>query len=374
LRGIPPAVSAAVETAAAEDQSPSSISMGLPPGFPLQPAYLIRIFETNQQNWTQNSPDPAGIDFNPAIGQLIIVDSEVDEIGTPLSKPNVFYASTEGDLISVQDTYTTTNPIANPITKETSGVAINPNNQHIFFADDDNGKILELEHGSDGNLWTEDDVWTVKTVGTDAEDVAYGNNMIFVAGGGENEFLVINLGTDGVISPDDGLINAYDTEMEGFSDVEGITFNEVTGTLFLVSTTATEPYLGEFSLIGELLNAWDLSFMGTDANIRSGLTFAPASADPSVDHIYIVSRGIDNDYGVDPDPEEDDGKVWEIALVEPATPTPTDTPTPSDTPTDTPTPTPTDTPTSTDTPTETPTETSTTPPLEYHVFLPYVVN
>ncbi len=94
--------------------------------------------------------------------------------------------------------------------------------------------------------------------------------------------------------------------------------------------------------------------MGTAFNLRSGLTFAPGSEDPSVDNVYIVSRGIDNNEVS----TEDDGMVWEISLVEPATPTPTDTPTA----------------TPTDTPTETPTATPTPPPLEYHVFLPYVVN
>jgi len=95
--------------------------------------------------------------------------------------------------------------------------------------------------------------------------------------------------------------------------LEGITFNAETGTLFIISTASRDTYLGEFSLTGRLLNAWDLAYIGGSPNLRSGLTFAPASANPSLTHLYIVSRGIDNNV----DSEEDDGKVTEISLTGP---------------------------------------------------------
>ncbi len=288
----------------------TGIIQELPPEIELQPAYLIRTFATNAQVWSANSPDPAGIDYDPSTGELIIVDSEVDEFPPVLSKPNVFYTTTTGELLRTQFTY--------PTTKEASGVAINPDNQHIFFADDDHQKVYEFAPGPDGIIWTIDDEKTVKLVGTDAEDVAYGINKIFVAGGGEKEVVIIDLGADGIISDDDITTAVFDTALKGFSDVEGITFNEITQTLFIISTYSAEPYLGEFSLSGELLAAWDLSFMGEAPNIRSGLTFAPASDNPSISNVYIVSRGIDNDYPEE-HPDEDDGIVWEISLIEPET-------------------------------------------------------
>ena len=376
LVGMQSTVMAGIEPKMDPGYDDNGLTQTLPPEIELQPAYLIRTFATNALTWSSNSPDPAGIVYDPSTGKLIIVDSEVDEFLPEMSKPNVFYSTLAGELVSTHFTY--------PTTKETSGVAINPANQHLFFADDDHEKVYEFAPGPDGTFWTADDIKTVKFVGTDAEDVSYGINKIFVAGGGEKEVVIIDLGADGIISDDDITTTVFDTALKGFSDVEGITFDEITGTLFLISTAATETYLGEFNLTGELLNAWDLSFMGATPNIRSGLTFAPASENPAINHIYIVSRGVDNDYPEE-HPDEDDGMVWEISLTEPETtetPSPT-TETPSPT-TETPSPT-TITPsptTITPSPTtetpyptpETPSPTTVTPtPTDSSVYLPLVL-
>jgi hypothetical protein len=123
-------------------------------------------------------------------------------------------------------------------------------------------------------------------------------------------------------------------------------------------------YLGETTLLGTLVNAYDLSFMGTTGNIRSDVAYAPSSQDPSVKHIYICSRGIDNNTNR----LENDGQVWEIALSTPSA-TATFTPEASDTPTSTATPTATSTPTPTNTATATITSTPTQTPLQQPALL-----
>jgi hypothetical protein len=141
----------------------------------------------------------------------------------------------------------------------------------------------------------------------------------------------------------------------GFSDLEGIGYNPDRGTLFIVSTKGNENYLGETTLTGTLIDAFDLSFMGTTPNIRSDVAWAPSSANPLVKSIYICSRGIDNNSNR----LENDGKVWEISIPSLATATPSNTPTVTNTATITNTPTKTSTPTATATPTKTSTPTAT---------------
>jgi len=277
----------------------------LPIGIVLRPSYLVRSFSTNKSVWTDNSPDPSGIAYLPETGELLLVDSEVDEFPPLDTLPNVFYISSSGILNRTANTY--------KFATETSGIAVNPLNNHYFFSDDNVDKVFEIDPGPDSLFWTPDDVRTDKAIAIDAEDITFGKNTIFVAGGNHGEILSFGLGADGIISSDDETPTTFDIDSYGFSDVEGIAFNEETGTLFIISTASTDTYLGEFSLTGRLLNAWDLAYIGGSPNMRSGLTFAPASADPSITHLYIVSRGVDNNV----DPEEDDGKVTEISLTDP---------------------------------------------------------
>ncbi|MHB8856652.1 MAG: hypothetical protein ACYC6K_08545 [Bellilinea sp.] len=350
----------------------------LPVGMTLQAAYMISTFNTGLPGWNPNSPDPAGIEYWPATGGLVISDSEVDEMPLYFTGNNVFFTTTIGTQGSTCSTL--------PWSKEPSGIALNTVNGRLFFSNDDARQVSEINVGPDATYCTLDDSYITISTATlfgnttnDPEDLAYGENKLFIASGGDAEVYMFSLGVDGLLGTvDDGPVSHFDTDALGFSDVEGITYNDVNGTVFIISTAAADRYLGEFSLSGELLNAWDLSFMGPAANIRSGLTLAPGSLTPEETHIYIVSRGIDNDFGVNPDPNEDDGKVWEISLAAP--PTPTDTLIPSLTETVVPTATHTATPTATHTATPTngftptPTHTPTSPAPEYRFYLPVILN
>ncbi|HJR79462.1 MAG TPA: hypothetical protein VJ821_05270 [Anaerolineales bacterium] len=310
----------------------------LPPGTTLLPSTLVQIIDTSNASWNPSSPDPAGIDYFPLTGRLLISDSEVDEMRPYYAGANVFETTTSGSLEKTCDTTS--------FTGEPTGVAINPNNNHIFFAADYQDKLFEVSLGPDGIYCTADDTFTTTSLGTaygvtDAEDVAYGNNTIFIAGGDDAEVFRIPLGPDGVAGGgDDGPMTHWDTAAMGFSDTEAIGFNQNAGTLFIASTRRPDRYLGETTTSGTLLRAYDLSFMPDEGNIRSDVTYAPSSQNPSVKNIYIVSRGVDND----DNRYENDGKIWEISIGSPPggpTPTPTHTPTQTSTPTATQTATPT---------------------------------
>lgn len=337
--------------------------MALPPGTTLLPGTLIRTIDTSSAAWNPSSPDPSGIDYFPPTGRLIIDDSEVEEMSV-YAGANVFQATLSGTLTSTCNTLS--------FSREPTGIAVNPVNNHIFMTDDDRKEIYEINLGLDGSYCTADDsVTKVSTVtlfggsGSDPEDVAVGGNILFMAGGSDAEVYWFSLGPNGVLGGgDDGPVHHFDTLALGFKDLEGIGYNHDAGTLFIVSTSSSDLYLGEVTIDGTLLRAYDLSFMGSQQNIRSDVGFLPSLANPALKNIYIASRGVDNDSGPGANPGENDGKIWEISIGNPILTTPTAILTATDTPTNTSTPTPTVTPTETSTPTSgpSPTPTNTTVP------------
>jgi hypothetical protein len=296
----------------------------LPPGTPLLPTTLVRTFSTSNTVWNPSSPDPSGIDYLPLTGRLLISDSEVDEMSNYFTGDNVFDTTLSGSLV---DTCSTTNLSRTGFANEPSGLAINRSNNRVYFADDDKESIFEVNLGPDNTYCTADDVVTSKVINLqDGDDVAVGNNTVFVAGGIDAEVYKFSLGADGVLGGgDDGPMTSFDTAALGFSDLEGIGYNADQGTLFIVSTSGNDTYLGEVTIGGSLLRAYDLSFMGTRSNLRSDVAYAPGSQDPNDRSIYIVSRGVDNGS----DPNENDGKVWEVSLIASPTATPSDTPLPT---------------------------------------------
>jgi hypothetical protein len=318
----------------------------LPAGTMLLSSTLVRTIDLS--TWINPSPDPSGIDYWPATDQFLISDSEVEE-AVNNNPPvywhgyNVFLSTLAGDLTGNCTTFTSA-PVGltyNNFANEPTGVAINPNNNHIFFSNDgSNSRVFEVGLGPDGTYCTTDDTVTRTLVAslygaTDAEDVAYGNNTIFIADGINAEVYRIPLGANGILGGgDDGPVTHFDTATLGFSDLEGIGYNADSGTLLIVSSHGTDNYLGETTTSGILVNAYDLSFMGTMGNLRSDVTYAPSRQNPAIKNIYIVSRGIDNN----DDRFENDGKAWEIDISG-SSPTPTFTSTPTNTsiPTITPT-------------------------------------
>jgi hypothetical protein len=295
------------------------VPMALPPGTTLLPTTLVQTIETSA--WDPPSPDPAGIDYlnlPPSKGgpRLLVADSEVEEM--PLwDGANVFASTTSGALLSTCSTMA--------FTTEPTGVGVNPSNNHIFFSTDANDTVFEVDLGADGAYCTADDTVTSTNVAslygiTDAEDVTYGNNTVFVADGVNAEVYSIPLGANGILGGgDDGPVTHFDTLALGFTDLEGIGYNPDPNPdmLFIVSTKGTEKYLGEIATSGDpqTLRAYDLALMGTGGNKRSDLTYAPGSENPLIKNIYIASRNVDNNT----DPNENDGQIWEIDISTPPT-------------------------------------------------------
>jgi hypothetical protein len=272
-------------------------------------ATLIATTDTSQ--FSPPSPDPAGIAYLPASDSLLASDSEIDEIPQLFTGDNLFEMSLSGLLLHTLTTV--------PFSSEPTGVALNPQNGHLFFSDDSADEIFELDPGPDGLYGTPDDTMvslfdTRDFLSFDPEGGAYAEPgaqaTLFIADGiGAKVFSVTpgpNGVFDGVAPAGDDEFTSFDTAGDGFFDIEGIDFDPATGHLYIVGRPAT--LLGEYTTEGVLVRLFDLS--AASPVKPAGLTLGPGSLEPQLTHLYISDRGIDNSE----ESEENDGRVYEMSL------------------------------------------------------------
>jgi hypothetical protein len=261
--------------------------------------------------WNPPSPDPAGGAYIPSSNHLLICDSEVNEMSI-YEGVNVFETTLSGGQVAEFNTLS--------FSDEPTGVAFNPNNQHLYFTDDTGTRsVYELDPGPDGFYGTSDDIITSFSTGdfgsNDPEGIAYDTfqGHLFIADGVNAEVYEISPGANGVFdgvppSGDDVLVNQFDTAVLGLQDPEGVDFSPDNGNLYIVSNRTGDGIVVETTRAGSEVSVIDISSL--NARNPGGLVYAPTSINPSERSLYIVVRGVDNNS----DPNENDGIVYEIAL------------------------------------------------------------
>jgi len=295
---------------------------------------LVRTTQT--WKWSPSSPDPCGITYYTPTGQLIVSDSEVDEISALFTtKKNVFRTTLAGSL---QGTMSTVTPLS--FSNEPTGVSYNPSNGHLFYSDDDKLKIFEVAPGTDGVLSTSDDKVTSFSVtpfsGRDSEDVNYDlvTPGLWIIDGTNAEAYHLLPGPDGkfdgVPPGGDDILDHFDTKVLGIIDPEGIYRDPASRNLFITSKDPTKVW--EVSTGGSLVRIYDVS--AAKAVKLAGVTLAPSSTTAGATSLYLVDRVVDNNV----DSSENDGRMYEFALSGGSVPTATPTATPAGTPTPTPAP------------------------------------
>jgi Carbohydrate binding domain len=88
---------------------------------------------------------------------------------------------------------------------------------------------------------------------------------------------------------------------------EGIDFNPDTGTLYIISNEERSD-LVETTTTGTVVRV--IAIPSVNALHPAAVAYAPGSMNPTVKHLYIADRGVDNG----DNPNENDGKVYEITL------------------------------------------------------------
>lgn len=269
------------------------------------PITLILENTTDTFRYSPPSSDPAGITFLPDRNRLLISDSEVNEISQIFIGFNLFEVDLCGELQSTAATLR--------FSSEPTGVALNPDNGHFFFSDDDAAEVIVVNPGMDQIPGNSDDIFTsfdTAIFGSgDPESIAYNSldGHLFVIDGVAEEVFEIDPGMNGhfdgiAAHGGDDIVSSFDVETLGITDPEGIEFNAASGTLFIVASVR-DGMVYEVTKTGTLLRIFDIS----DANpeVPAGLTLAPGSTDSGVLNLYVVDRNRDNN---------NDGKLYEFSL------------------------------------------------------------
>ena len=242
--------------------------------------------------------------YLPALDQLMICDSEVDETtGAGYHGVNLWRITRTG---AVQDTGTTVG-----FSNEPTGLGFDPGTDTLFISDDeDNGDLL-LRPGPDGRWGNADDILnsiSTAAYGTDTEDPEFdpSTGHLFFLEGVSTEVFDIDP-VNGVFGDGNDVVTHFDVGRYGATDIEGLGSDPARNTL-LVGNRPTE-MIYEVTKAGALVRTIDASGI-PGMSLVSGLGWAPASDNSGRTDYWIVDRAVDNG----PNPNENDGKIFEISV------------------------------------------------------------
>lgn len=291
-----------------------AVTVVAPPTAQAAPLQASLVATRWTSTWSTPSPDPSGITWNPATSQLIISDSEVDEM--PLyAGTNLFVSSLTG--VPAPSSGGTTLPWS----KEPTGITLNQANGSLFVSDDDRDLIFTVQPGADGRYGTGDDTrsqFATSDLNGDAEDLTIdldvtNNGHVLVVDGRDKEVYEYAPGPngvfDGVAPAGDDVVVQFDVYRHGARDPEGIAYHPGRDTLLVLDGRTQKIF--EVTRRGELLNV--ISIAAAKAIKAAGITLAPASNGSGAQNLYIVDRGIDNN----DDATENDGRFYEMSVALP---------------------------------------------------------
>jgi Bacterial Ig domain len=243
------------------------------------------------------SPDPAGITYMPAADRLLFTDSEVEEM-TIFQGVNLYQITRGGQL--------TNTGVTTAYSNEPTGAGFNPGNGTLFISDDNANRVFAVRPGPDGRYGTPDDprsaVDTTAFGSQDAEGTEFDpeTGHLLVIDGLAREVYDVDP-VNGVFGDGNDAVTHFDVEQYGALDPEGIGVDTSRDSVVVADRAGRRVI--ELTRAGALIRVIDLrSFSRNPA----GITVAPGSGGGS--SYWIVDRGVDNG----PDPNENDGKVYEV--------------------------------------------------------------
>ena len=293
------------------------LGIGLVPLLPTSVAHAATVSATlvrtvRLSSLAPPSPDPSGITWDAAAGRFIVTDSEVEEMAI-YQGVNVYELDLQGSLTGVGDIV----PPAPGFSDEPTGLSLDPSSGDLFVSDDRLDSVFRLAPGSDGDFGTGDDLMVsrVRTGAfgnTDPEDVAFDTDSgdLFTVDGAGRELYRISPGDngvfDGVPPAGDDTTSHFDTAAFGAMGSEGLGYDATRDTLLVVDPMTDRIY--ETSKAGVLVDTIDLA--AANPRHSEDVVLAPASNVSGRTSMYVVDRGVDNGA----DPNENDGKMYEISV------------------------------------------------------------
>ncbi len=189
------------------------------------------------------------------------------------------------------------------------------------MSDDDQDKVFLVDTGPDG-VWTPEDgtpsSFSTRPLNGDAEDLtmdmdATTNGHVLVIDGVNTDVYDYGPGLNGTFDAlppagDDTRL-VFDVGQYGALDPEGIEYYPGRNTILLLDSGSRAVY--EIDRLGRLVNVVSIAAGGP--RHAAGITLAPPSDGSPGLNLYVSDRGADNDS----DPDENDGRFYEMAVTLP---------------------------------------------------------
>jgi DNA-binding beta-propeller fold protein YncE len=251
------------------------------------------------------STDPAGLGYNNHSGQLLVVDSEINEMAEWVEK-NIFFI----DLVGSQlySSFKTIQPSQDDY--EPTGIAYNPIDSAHYITNDNTKKLYQYRiAGGSLNLLQSWNLSNQPFNMNDPEGITVNpkNGHLFVCDGNGGQYKIVELQ---VKQSDLNLIHQFQVNPT-ISDPEGIAFHPGTNELYIISGPDMKVF--NYKTDGEFMAAYNLSGLKPTPVAPQGGTFAPSSDDHSLWSLYITDGGVDNN-----DSENcQDGCIYEIRFQDP---------------------------------------------------------
>lgn len=254
--------------------------------------------------------DPAGLVYHPPTQRLFIADSEINEVPAAFSvvQANLFETSTAVDLLYDQWDLTLRTGNEPALNREPTGIAYCATDDHFYVSNDDTDTVYRYAY--DGRLFTAVDAVSTRPYSTDPEDVACDpdSGRLYVIGGVDTNILVYSYDGGFVFQGVLDLERTAGSPTGVATDPEGITFDPVSGNLFVLSDPDNAIF--EYTTAGVFVNRFSLDGFSPRPLVPQGITIGPSSLDPTRMSFYISDAGYDNDY----DPNERDGMIFEVEI------------------------------------------------------------
>jgi hypothetical protein len=243
------------------------------------------------------SPDPAGVTYLAGRDRLWVADSEVDEM-TIFEGVNLYQIARTGSL--------TNSAVTTSYSKEPTGLGVNPVDETLYVSDDNANRVF-FDRPPYGSL---DASLNVGTFGNgDAEGVEWDPDTghLFTVDGTAREVFHIDP-VDGTFGNGNDVVTHFDVEQYGALDPEGIGIDTDRDILLVSDHRSKRVY--ELTKAGALVRNVDISGIPGSGKNLAGVTQAPASDGSGRMNLWLSDRGVDNNQ----DPNENDGKVYEMSV------------------------------------------------------------
>jgi hypothetical protein len=283
---------------------------------------VVAINQVNQFstgfNTSTNTPltipsiDPAGLVYHEPSGRLFIADSEINEVAPAFAvvQADLFEVDPAGNSLFHQWDLTQLTGNEPSPNEEPTGIAYCADDAHFYASNDDADLIYRYEYNGDGSPFTAVGAVSTRPDSDDPEGITCdpASGRLYVIGGVNINISVYEYNGGFALQEVLDLVTTAGNPSGIPSDAEGITYDPVSGHLFVVSDP--DAAIFEYTTSGIFIQKFDIDGLSPRPVAPQGISIGTSSVNPQNMSFYLADGMVDNDS----DPNERDGRIYELEI------------------------------------------------------------